>query len=262
MPLYGNELDRETNPFEAGLGRVVKLDKPGDFVGRAALERVARDGSREATRRARRSAAAGSPGTATRSTPATARTGVVTSGTQSPTLGKADRDGLRRPGRRRAGYDGRRRDPRSAGARRGRRPAVLPPGALSARRRRAAPVEPTRAIRAARDAPHADEEELPTMVPTDLRYTKDHEWVRVDGDEATVGITRVRRRPARRHRLRRAARRRAERSSSSRRSASSSRSRPSATCSRRSRGEVVATNDALTGVAGARQQRPVRRAAG
>ena len=28
MPLYGNELDRETNPFEAGLGRVVKLEKP------------------------------------------------------------------------------------------------------------------------------------------------------------------------------------------------------------------------------------------
>ncbi|HET7029058.1 MAG TPA: glycine cleavage system protein GcvH [Candidatus Limnocylindrales bacterium] len=26
-------------------------------------------------------------------------------------------------------------------------------------------------------------------VPADLRYTKDHEWVRVDGDEATVGIT-------------------------------------------------------------------------
>jgi glycine cleavage system H protein len=27
------------------------------------------------------------------------------------------------------------------------------------------------------------------MVPTDLRYTKDHEWVRVDGEAATVGIT-------------------------------------------------------------------------
>jgi glycine cleavage system H protein len=26
-------------------------------------------------------------------------------------------------------------------------------------------------------------------VPTDLRYTKDHEWVRLEGDEATVGIT-------------------------------------------------------------------------
>ncbi len=27
------------------------------------------------------------------------------------------------------------------------------------------------------------------MVPTDLRYTKDHEWVRVDGESATIGIT-------------------------------------------------------------------------
>jgi glycine cleavage system H protein len=27
------------------------------------------------------------------------------------------------------------------------------------------------------------------MVPADLRYTKEHEWVRVSGDEATVGIT-------------------------------------------------------------------------
>jgi glycine cleavage system H protein len=27
------------------------------------------------------------------------------------------------------------------------------------------------------------------MVPGDLRYTKDHEWVRVEGDTATVGVT-------------------------------------------------------------------------
>jgi glycine cleavage system H protein len=27
------------------------------------------------------------------------------------------------------------------------------------------------------------------MVPSDLRYTKDHEWVRVEGEEATIGIT-------------------------------------------------------------------------
>ena len=27
------------------------------------------------------------------------------------------------------------------------------------------------------------------MVPADLRYTKDHEWVRLDGDVATIGIT-------------------------------------------------------------------------
>jgi glycine cleavage system H protein len=27
------------------------------------------------------------------------------------------------------------------------------------------------------------------MVPADLRYTKDHEWVRLDGDQATIGVT-------------------------------------------------------------------------
>ena len=27
------------------------------------------------------------------------------------------------------------------------------------------------------------------MYPNDLKYTKDHEWIRVQGDEATVGIT-------------------------------------------------------------------------
>jgi glycine cleavage system H protein len=27
------------------------------------------------------------------------------------------------------------------------------------------------------------------MVPQDLRYTKEHEWVRIEGDLATVGIT-------------------------------------------------------------------------
>lgn len=25
--------------------------------------------------------------------------------------------------------------------------------------------------------------------PSELRYTKDHEWVRIDGDEAVVGVT-------------------------------------------------------------------------
>ena len=26
-------------------------------------------------------------------------------------------------------------------------------------------------------------------IPSDLKYTKDHEWIRIDGDIATVGIT-------------------------------------------------------------------------
>jgi glycine cleavage system H protein len=33
------------------------------------------------------------------------------------------------------------------------------------------------------------EEDLHPMVPADLRYTSDHEWVRVEGDQATIGIT-------------------------------------------------------------------------
>ncbi|HEV8490261.1 MAG TPA: glycine cleavage system aminomethyltransferase GcvT [Candidatus Limnocylindrales bacterium] len=87
MPLYGNELDPTTNPYEAGLGRVVKLEKAGDFVGRAALERVSRDGP------ARRlvGLVVRGRGIARHGYPVWVgdrRTGVVTSGTQSPTLGK------------------------------------------------------------------------------------------------------------------------------------------------------------------------------
>jgi len=88
MPLYGNELDRTTNPFEANLGRVVKLDKPGDFVGRAALERVANEG---VARRLVGLAMRGR-GIARHGYPVLGGdrpSGVVTSGTQSPTLGEA-----------------------------------------------------------------------------------------------------------------------------------------------------------------------------
>jgi aminomethyltransferase len=86
MPLYGNELDERTTPFEAGLGRVVKLDKKADFVGRPALERVARDGP------ARRLVGLRVRGRGIARHGHTVHagdrvTGVVTSGTHSPTLG-------------------------------------------------------------------------------------------------------------------------------------------------------------------------------
>ncbi|MEO8570897.1 MAG: glycine cleavage system aminomethyltransferase GcvT [Chloroflexota bacterium] len=86
MPLYGNELDLATNPYEAGLGRVVKLDKTGDFVGRAALEKVARDGPA----RNLVGLIVEGRGIARHGYPVWSgarRSGVVTSGTQSPTLG-------------------------------------------------------------------------------------------------------------------------------------------------------------------------------
>jgi aminomethyltransferase len=87
MPLYGNELDASTNPFEAGLGRVVKLDKPGDFVGRTALERVAREGvDRKLVGLVLRGRGIARHGY--RLLSGDRVTGVVTSGTQSPTLGQ------------------------------------------------------------------------------------------------------------------------------------------------------------------------------
>jgi aminomethyltransferase len=88
MPLYGNELDEATNPFEAGLGRVVKLDKPGDFVGREALAAVAESGPRKLLAglvvRGRGIARHGYPVHRPREEEPS---GVVTSGAPSPTLG-------------------------------------------------------------------------------------------------------------------------------------------------------------------------------
>jgi aminomethyltransferase len=39
LSLYGHDIDETTNPIEAGLSWVVKMTK-GDFVGRAALEKI------------------------------------------------------------------------------------------------------------------------------------------------------------------------------------------------------------------------------
>jgi aminomethyltransferase len=44
MPLYGHELGEEIDPFQAGLGWAVKMDK-GDFLGRTALLRRQEDKS-------------------------------------------------------------------------------------------------------------------------------------------------------------------------------------------------------------------------
>ncbi len=86
MPLYGNELGLDTNPFEAGLGPVVSTQKTEDFVGRSVLEPLK---GVEPTRRlvglraaGRRSARAGYDILVDG-----VRVGTVTSGLPSPTLG-------------------------------------------------------------------------------------------------------------------------------------------------------------------------------
>ena len=86
MPLYGNELTEDTNPYEAGLGAVVKLNKATDFVGRDALTSVRESGAtrkliglRVESRRVARQGAA--------LVQNDREVGVVTSGIPSPTLG-------------------------------------------------------------------------------------------------------------------------------------------------------------------------------
>ena len=46
LPLYGDELDNDITPIEAGLGMFVKLDKPGGFIGSDALARQKAEGPR------------------------------------------------------------------------------------------------------------------------------------------------------------------------------------------------------------------------
>lgn len=89
LSLYGSEIDETTNPIEAGLGWVVKLDKPGGFLGREAIAEVKARGPSRALvgfEMVGRGIARhgypllGSNGEAL---------GVCTSGGPSPTLGKS-----------------------------------------------------------------------------------------------------------------------------------------------------------------------------
>jgi aminomethyltransferase len=88
MCLYGNELDPETTPLEAGIGFAVHLDKEQDFIGQEALIREKEEGLRkklvgfEVEGR----------GIARHDHPVKVEdetVGRVTSGTLSPTLNKA-----------------------------------------------------------------------------------------------------------------------------------------------------------------------------
>ncbi|WP_217568366.1 glycine cleavage system aminomethyltransferase GcvT [Streptomyces sp. GbtcB7] len=90
MPLYGHELTTSLTPFDAGLGRVVKFEKEGDFVGRAALQEAASRAEENPPRvlvglvaEGRRVPRAGYPVVADGKV-----IGEVTSGAPSPTLGK------------------------------------------------------------------------------------------------------------------------------------------------------------------------------
>lgn len=88
LALYGNDIDRMTNPYEAGLGWVVKLNKPSDFIAKDVLSQIKADGPKrklvpfEVTGK----------GIARQGYPVLVdgeEVGEVTSGTKTPSVGKA-----------------------------------------------------------------------------------------------------------------------------------------------------------------------------
>ncbi|MBL9150345.1 MAG: glycine cleavage system aminomethyltransferase GcvT [Phycisphaerae bacterium] len=95
MPLYGHEIDEDTDPLSAGLAFAIKLDKGADddriggFIGQAALQKIAKEGvkrtlvglkveGRRSPRQGMKVWKSGSAGDR--------EVGVVTSGCLSPTL--------------------------------------------------------------------------------------------------------------------------------------------------------------------------------
>lgn len=88
LSLYGQDIDDNTTPIEAGLSWLVHLDSKGDFIGREVLAQQKADG----VKRRLVGLEMQGRGIARHDYPILSEgeeVGVVTSGTQSPTLGKA-----------------------------------------------------------------------------------------------------------------------------------------------------------------------------
>jgi len=88
LPLYGNDLDEQHTPLEAGLGRFVKLGKDADFPGRAVLlaQRAGGMAVRLAAIRSSGKAPPFRPGYPVLSVDGTREWGVLCSGGVSPLL--------------------------------------------------------------------------------------------------------------------------------------------------------------------------------
>jgi aminomethyltransferase len=88
MPLYGHELSTATSPAQAGLGRVVSLERETDFIGRSASEQGPGAEARVLVGLISAGKRAGRAGYHIfRSVDAAEAEGAITSGALSPTLG-------------------------------------------------------------------------------------------------------------------------------------------------------------------------------
>ena len=211
MPLYGNEIDETTSPFEAGLGFAVKLKKAAPFIGQASLAAArergvtrrlvgfrgglpeggppghadlsdgergggrlpgAGGGGRRAGRGPRTPARGGGEGGVRHERDPLAHAGVP----HRPRVPRLPRGRARRA---RGGHPGGTRpgDPRA--------PSVLLPHEEAER-----PSALRGAAERTRSSQNPEEQHGGPMArPDDLKYTATHEWLKVEGDVGTVGIT-------------------------------------------------------------------------
>ena len=161
MALYGNDIDDEHTVLEADLAWIVKLQK-GEFIGRDALARQKAEG---VTRKLVGFEMVGR-GIARSHYPIVAagvRIGEVTSGAPSPWLRQGDRPRVRGDRPCRGRHPDRDPDPRPAGGRPDRSDTVL----------QAIPLT----------------QEECTCIQPDLKYSKEHEWVKVEGARGRIGLT-------------------------------------------------------------------------
>ncbi len=154
-PLHGNDISPETDAISAGLGWACALDT--EFTGVDVLRRIKAEGpARKLVPFVMEERAVPRQGMPIEGG------GEVTSGTHSPMLDIGIGMGYVPAAPRDARHRARRRRPRQATARARRQEADLPEGDL---------------------VPAAE------SYPDDLRYHPEHDWARIEGDEATLGIT-------------------------------------------------------------------------
>lgn len=87
LALYGQELSKDISPIEAGLGFAVKVNKEADFIGKDVLKAQVNNGS-ERKSVGLEMVDKGIPRTGYEVFSGEEKVGFITSGTQSPTLGK------------------------------------------------------------------------------------------------------------------------------------------------------------------------------
>ena len=155
-PLHGNDISPERTPIEAGLGWACALDK--DFTGVDVLRRQKEEGPSEKLV----AFVMEDPGIP-RAGMRIAEGGEVTSGTLSPMLGRASGSPTSRPGAREPGTE----------------------ITVDLRGRPRARAYRQEAVLQARGGLVAAEESY----PDDLKYHPEHDWARIEGDTATLGIT-------------------------------------------------------------------------